>query len=104
MTRRSAAFASGAQYVSTDYLWADPRFPTYEVRLVGAAASICNPVRTANRCDDLAVELTAEATPSGHSPHGAGWRSAPAPQPRSDARPEPRAAFASGAQYVSAHR
>lgn len=66
VTRRSAAFASGAQYVSTDYLWADPRFPTYQVRLVGAAASICNPVRTANRCDDLAVELTAEATPRGY--------------------------------------
>lgn len=66
VTRRSAAFASGAQYVSTDYLWVDPRFPTYQVRLVGAAASICNPVRTANRCDDLAVELTAEATPRGY--------------------------------------
>ncbi|GAA0200610.1 hypothetical protein QOZ96_001706 [Brevundimonas nasdae] len=66
VTRRSAAFASGAQYVSTDYLWADPRFPIYQVRLVGAAASICNPVRTANRCDDLAVELTEEATPRGY--------------------------------------
>lgn len=66
VTRRSAAFASGAQYVSTDYLWADPRFPTYQVRLVGAAASVCNPVRTANRCDDLAVELTEEATPRGY--------------------------------------
>ena len=66
VTRRSAAFASGAQYVSTDYLWVDPRFPTYQVRLVGAAASICNPVRTANRCDDLAVELTTEATPRGY--------------------------------------
>ena len=60
------AFASGAQYVSTDYLWVDPRFRTYQVRLVGAAASVCNPVRMANRCDDLAVELTEEAAPRGY--------------------------------------
>lgn len=56
VTRRSAAFASGAQYVSTDYYWADPRFPTYEVRLTGGAAAVCNPVRAAGRCDGLAVE------------------------------------------------
>lgn len=66
VTRRSAAFASGAQYVSTDYLWADPRFPGYEVRLTGAGAAICNPLRTENRCDDLAVELTGDAAPRGY--------------------------------------
>ncbi|MBA4804248.1 MAG: phosphatase PAP2 family protein [Brevundimonas sp.] len=55
-TRRSAAFASGAQYVSTDYLWADPRFPAYQTRLTGGAAAACNPVRGAARCDDLAIE------------------------------------------------
>lgn len=66
VTRRSAAFASGAQYVSTDYIWADPRFPTYEVRLVGGAAAVCNPVRTGDRCDVLAVELTAGAPVRGY--------------------------------------
>ncbi len=56
VARRSAALSSGAQYVSTDYLWADPRFPTYAVRLAGGAAAVCNPVRAAARCDGLAVE------------------------------------------------
>jgi len=66
VTRRSAAFASGAQYVSTDYMWADPRFPGYEVRLTGASAAVCNPVRTERRCDGLAVELTNGASPRGY--------------------------------------
>lgn len=66
VTRRSAAFASGAQYVSTDYVWADPRFPAYEVRLPGAAAAVCNPVRTGDRCDGLAVELTDGAPARGY--------------------------------------
>lgn len=57
VTRRSAAFASGAQYVSTDYLWADPRFPGYEVRMTGGVAAACNPVRVERRCDDLAIEM-----------------------------------------------
>lgn len=64
--RRSAAFASGAQYVSTDYYWADPRFPAYEVRLPGAQAAICNPVRAAARCDGLAVEMVGDAPVRGY--------------------------------------
>lgn len=66
VTRRSAAFASGAQYVSTDYLWADPRFPGYDVRLAGGAAANCNPLRTAERCDDLAIEMTEGAPARGY--------------------------------------
>lgn len=66
VVRRSAALSSGAQYISTDYIWADPRFPAYEVRLTGAAAAICNPVRTADRCDDLAIELTGDAPTRGY--------------------------------------
>jgi hypothetical protein len=58
VARRDAALTSGAQYISTDYLWADPRFPTYEVRLGGGAAAVCNPVRAAARCDDQPVETT----------------------------------------------
>lgn len=64
--RRTAAFASGAQYVSTDYYWADPRFPAYEARLPGAQAAACNPVRTEARCDGLAVEMVAGAPVRGY--------------------------------------
>lgn len=44
-TRREAAFASGAQYVSTDYMHPDTRFGDYRVRLPGDAVARCNPVR-----------------------------------------------------------
>lgn len=57
--RRDAALASGAQYVSTDYMWADPRFPAYEARLADGAAAVCNPVRAAGRCAGRAVETVA---------------------------------------------
>ena len=44
--RREAAFASGAQYVSTDYFRPDPRFATgYVVELPGGETVRCNPVR-----------------------------------------------------------
>jgi hypothetical protein len=55
--KRDAALASGAQYVSTDYLWPDPRFPGgYQVRLPNGAATICNPVRASKLCQNLPVE------------------------------------------------
>lgn len=44
-SRAEAAFAAGAQYVSTDYLFADPRFPAFEIRLPGAAVARPNPVQ-----------------------------------------------------------
>lgn len=44
-SRRDAAFASGAPYVSTDYMHPDPRFGAYRVRLPGDAIARCNPVR-----------------------------------------------------------
>jgi hypothetical protein len=54
--KREAALASGAQYISTDYLWPDPRFPGgYQVRLPNGAAAICNPVRKPTACAGLAV-------------------------------------------------
>ncbi|MFN3582337.1 phosphatidylinositol-specific phospholipase C1-like protein [Phenylobacterium sp.] len=43
--RQAAAFASGAQYVSTDYMVPDPRFGPYDVRLPGGGAARLNPVR-----------------------------------------------------------
>lgn len=66
VSRRTAAFASGAQYISTDYYWADPRFPTFEVRLPGAAAATCNLLRTLSRCEGLAVELVGDAPVRGY--------------------------------------
>lgn len=48
--RFQAAFASGAQYISTDYLWSDPRFSDYEVGLPGGVAAQANPVRSEQEC------------------------------------------------------
>lgn len=54
---RDAALASGAQYVSTDYLWPDPRFPGgYQVHLPGGVAVRCNPVRRPVGCSDATLE------------------------------------------------
>jgi hypothetical protein len=54
--RREAALASGAQYVSTDYMQPDPRFPSYSVRLPDGATTVCNPVRAAKKCGGGAVK------------------------------------------------
>lgn len=45
--RRDAAFASGAQVVSTDYIDADPRFGPYRVALPGGGVARCVPARAA---------------------------------------------------------
>lgn len=73
--RRDAALASGAQFVSTDYFWPEPKLHNdYQVRLPNGAAALCNPVRTAGRCAGLAMEtaeparqayLSPETTPDG---------------------------------------
>ena len=42
-TRQAAAFASGAQYVSTDYLKPDTRFGPYETHLPGGGTARRNP-------------------------------------------------------------
>lgn len=71
--RRDAALASGAQYVSTDYLWPDLRLPGgYQVRLPQGAAALCNPVRVANACGGLAAD-----TPSVRSSAYVGAAEAP---------------------------
>ena len=49
-SRREAAFASGAQYVSTDYYVPRVEFSDYTVSLPGGAAARCNPVRLDSRC------------------------------------------------------
>lgn len=54
---REAAFTSGAQYISTDYMWAEPRFPGgYAVRMPKGVIAGCNPVRAAERCGGKPVE------------------------------------------------
>ncbi|MHA6768921.1 phosphatidylinositol-specific phospholipase C1-like protein [Sphingobium ummariense] len=51
---RNAALASGAQYVSTDYLWPDMRFAgKYRVREPGGVIARCNPIRRPSGCKDL---------------------------------------------------
>jgi hypothetical protein len=54
--RREAALASGAQYVSTDYMEPDARFGPYQVRLPNGAVALCNPVRTAARCSGMPID------------------------------------------------
>lgn len=44
-TRQAAAFASGAQYVSTDYMTPDTRFGPYVARLPGAGRARLSPVQ-----------------------------------------------------------
>ncbi|MFC5741533.1 phosphatidylinositol-specific phospholipase C1-like protein [Dyella tabacisoli] len=58
MHRSEAAFASGAQYVSTDYMQAEPRFSDYQVQLPHALVARCNPLR-APAC----IPLSKEASP-----------------------------------------
>jgi len=51
---RDTALAGGAQYVSTDYLWPDPRLAGgYHVALPGGVFARCNPVRRPKGCGDL---------------------------------------------------
>lgn len=48
---RDAAFASGAQYVSSDYVFPDDPFGTgYVVDLPGSGAARCDPVSATRRC------------------------------------------------------
>lgn len=50
--RRDAAFASGAQFISTDYQDPDPRFGNgYSARLPEGAVTRCNPVARPAGCD-----------------------------------------------------
>lgn len=51
-TRREAAIASGAQFISTDYLWPDPRFGTnYTASLPNGAITRCNPLNAPQGCN-----------------------------------------------------
>ena len=54
--RRDAALASGAQYISTDYMRPDTRFGPYQARLPNGVIAACNPLRHPERCAGLPVE------------------------------------------------
>ena len=54
--RRDKALASGAQYVSTDYMRPDTRFGPYQARMPDGVVAACNPQRRPERCAGLAVE------------------------------------------------
>jgi hypothetical protein len=50
-TQQTAAWASGAHFVSTDYVFADPRFGTgYLAEVPGPGVARCNPVSAPPRC------------------------------------------------------
>lgn len=53
---RDKALASGAQFVSTDYPVADPRFTDYQVQLPGGVAARSNPVSGDRAWDGLDLE------------------------------------------------
>jgi hypothetical protein len=55
--RRDAAFASGAQYVSTDYFDADARLSGYRVRFVNDVIARVNPVRVTGACGSTASPI-----------------------------------------------
>jgi hypothetical protein len=54
--RRDKALASGAQYVSTDYMQPDARFGPYQARMPKGFVAACNPQRHPERCAGIPVE------------------------------------------------
>jgi len=53
-TRREAALASGAQFISTDYPVPDPNFSDYFVSIPGGGVARCNPVSLGDTpCPDM---------------------------------------------------
>jgi hypothetical protein len=59
--RREAALASGAQFISTDYMWPDERFGTgYTATLPEGAVTRCNPVTSVDLCGGTPAEKAPE--------------------------------------------
>jgi hypothetical protein len=54
--KREAAFASGGQFVSTDYYKPNPKFSDFSVALPGGGVSRCNPLRVQTACGAIKVE------------------------------------------------
>ncbi len=55
--RRDAAFASGAQIISTDFLVADPRISPYQVRVPGNKVAECESLLPPGRCGGMDADL-----------------------------------------------
>ncbi len=55
-TRADAAFASGAQVITTDFEVEDPRYPGFVVALPGGGPVRCNPVSAPPGCEDATLE------------------------------------------------
>lgn len=88
IAHRDIAMRSGAQAVSTDYLWADPRFPGgYTVGLPSHAASLCNPMRTLARCSGMPVEQVSAADWAAAEADPTAW---PAPRDPAQGPAKPR--------------
>jgi hypothetical protein len=56
-TRRDAALASGAQFVSTDYAWESPFGSGYQVSIPDGSPARCNPVNAPDGCRSSLLEL-----------------------------------------------
>lgn len=64
VTRRDLAFASGAQFVSTDFIAPDPVFSaTYSVSVPGGTPARCNPVSAPGTCVASDIEDPAALAP-----------------------------------------
>jgi hypothetical protein len=50
-SRRDAALASGAQFISTDYPVPNPEFSDYQVTIPGGGIARCNPVNAPDSCE-----------------------------------------------------
>jgi hypothetical protein len=61
--RRDRAFASGAQIVSTNFIYADKRIGSYEARLSNSHRADCDVQITPQRCAGLGVERGNDTTP-----------------------------------------
>ncbi len=55
-TRRDAALASGAQFVSTDYAWESPFGSGYQVSIPDGSPARCNPVNAPDGCRSSLLE------------------------------------------------
>ena len=54
--KREAAFASGGQFISTDYYKPNLKFSNYSVAMPGGAIARCNPLRVPEACGETTVE------------------------------------------------
>lgn len=57
-TRREAALASGAHFISTDYPVPNPAFSDYQVRIPGGDVARCNPITPGTCRADIPLEVS----------------------------------------------